>query len=158
MNKKYQWQVDIIINAPLKRVWDAVEDLSLIPKYHPEVRTVEYVSGQTRRAEGVSYKCIVPKGRKGWCIERVVEHIPYEKTTIDFPEDSWGLSRMFSDFVTEINVKSGENDSTIATLVAFYNPKGALTAVMNALFIRRMMRKRALQTLASFKKLVEKQD
>lgn len=158
MNRKFQWEVEININAPLKKVWDAIEDLSLIPQYHPDVRTVEYVSGQTKRAKGVSYKCIVPEGRKGWCIERVIEHIPYQKTTIDFPEDSWGLSRMFSDFVTEIKVRPGENDSTIGTLVAYYNPKRVITRVVNALFLRRVMRKRARQTLAGFKNLVEKQN
>ncbi len=65
MRREPQWNVKIRINAPVAKVWDAIEDLTLIPKYHPDVRSVEYLSGQTKRAEGVTYKCVVPEGRKG---------------------------------------------------------------------------------------------
>lgn len=157
MNKKFQWKIELTVDAPLKKVWDTIEDFSLIPEYHPDVRSVEYVSGQTKRAPGVSYKCVVPEGRKGWCVERVIEHIPYKRTTIDFPEDSWGLSRKFSNFMTEISVHHGENDSTIVTLNAFYVPNGIAIKLINLLFLRRVMRKRAMLTLTGFKKLVENQ-
>ena len=155
MPKKFQWEVDININASLKKVWDSLDDLTLIPKYHPDVRTVEYVSGQTKRAAGVSYKCIVPKGRKGWCIERVIEHIPYQKTSIDFPADSWGISNMFCDFVTDIEVTAIDNSSTRVRLMAYYEPIGFLNNLMNILFIRRMMQRRARSVAKRFKTLIE---
>ncbi len=149
-----QWKVEIRVNAPLEEVWEAIEDLSLIPKYHPEVRHIEYLSGQTKRALGVSYKCIIPEGRKGWCIEQVVEHIPNRKTTVAFPEDSWGMSRMFKDFLAEISVAPGEGDTTILRLGAYYVPRFRVR-LMNFLFIRHMMRKRARLTLEGFRRLVE---
>ncbi len=92
MRREPQWKVEIRVNAPVTKVWDAIEDLTLIPKYHPDVRSVEYLSGQTKRAPGVAYKCVVPEGRKGWCVERVVENIPNRRTSVAFPEDSWGMS------------------------------------------------------------------
>lgn len=155
MPKKFQWQVAVNINASLKKVWDSIDDLTLIPKYHPEVRAVEYLSGQTKRAAGVSYKCIVPQGRKGWCIERVIEHVPYQKTSIDFPADSWGISKMFSDFVTDIEVIAIDNSSTRVRLAAYYEPIGFLINLMNILFMRRVMQRRAKSTAKRFKILIE---
>jgi len=155
MKKKLQWEIEIEVNLPLEKVWDDIDDLTLITSYHPNVRTVEYISGQTKRAAGVSYKCIVPEGRKGWCIEQVVEHIPYEKTTVEFPEDSWGMNRKFSDFATELQVQVIESNRTLVQLRAFYIPKGFLMNLSNILFVRSMMRKRAMLTLIGFKKVVE---
>src|SRR5262245_53047565 len=62
VSRNLQWQVEETIDAPLDRTWAAIEDLSLIPQYHPVVRTVEFPSGFGRRAPGVEYKCIVPTG------------------------------------------------------------------------------------------------
>ncbi len=150
-----QWKVEIRVNAPLEEVWEAIDDLTLIPKYHPEVRHVEYLSGQTKRAPGVRYKCIVPEGRKRWCVEEVVEHIPNRKTTVAFPEDSMGMSRMFDDFLAEVSVAPGEGNTTLVQLSAYYVPLGFKVRLMNFLFIRRMMRKRARLTLEGFRRLVE---
>jgi len=70
-----QWMTDIQINARLGDVWAVIDDLTLVPRYHPEVKLVEYLSGHTRRAPGVTYRCTIPDGpRKGWCVERVIEH------------------------------------------------------------------------------------
>ena len=55
MNPEPQWQVELCINAPIAQVWDAIEDISLIPQYHPEVRSVECLSSTSRRAPGVAY-------------------------------------------------------------------------------------------------------
>lgn len=34
MKKDLQWEVKISINAPVEKVWDATQDISLIPVYH----------------------------------------------------------------------------------------------------------------------------
>jgi uncharacterized protein YndB with AHSA1/START domain len=156
VGKTPQWKVEIQIHAPIDRVWDAVEDISLIPRYHPEVRKVEYLSGSTRRAKGVSYRCVVPDGRTGWCVERVVEHIPREKTTIAFPEDSWGMSQMVDQFLTELTVKDLDTTTTLVRIQAFYVPKTWRARVMNILRLRPVMRRKGLQTLEGLRRLVEK--
>ncbi len=157
MRRKSQWKVEIRINAPVAKVWDAVEDLTLIPKYHPDVRSVEYLSGQTKRAPGVTYKCVVPEGRTGWCVERVVEYIPNQRTSVAVPEDSWGMSQMFDDFLTDLTVEPGEGNTTLVQLQAYYVPRGFKVCVINVLLMRRMMRKRARLTLQGLKRLVEGQ-
>jgi uncharacterized protein YndB with AHSA1/START domain len=156
MTEKLQWEIEAHIRAPVAKVWNAIEDLSLIPKYHPVVRSIECVSGQTRRAPGATYKCVVPDGRQlGWCVERVIENVPNQRMSVSFPEDSWGVSNMFEDFIVETTLESAADGTTRVRLAAFYLPKRLTVRVMNALVIRRMMRKRARQTIHGFKRLVE---
>ncbi|MDD1660261.1 MAG: SRPBCC family protein [Methanomicrobiales archaeon] len=156
VGKTPQWKVEIRIRAPIDRVWNAVEDISLIPRYHPEVREVEYLSDTTRRAKGVSYRCVIPDGRTGWCVERVVEHIPREKTIIAFPEDSWGLNQLIDQFLTELSVEDVDDATTLVRIRAFYVPKTWKARVMNILRLRSRMRRRALQTLEGLRRLLEK--
>jgi uncharacterized membrane protein len=154
--RQLQWQADLIIAAPLEKIWAAVDDLSLIPHYHPVVRRVEFPSGVSRRAPGVEYKCIVPTGpRRGWCVEKVLDHTPLRSTTVGFTDDSWGLSKLIRDFVTEVSVEPRAEAETQVILRGFYTPKGWWGAVLNALVIRRHMRKRADDTLRGFKRLLE---
>ncbi len=151
-----QWKVDVRIDAPVERVWDAIEDLSLIPRYHPVVGSVECEPGRTRRAPGVAYKCIVPEGRhKGWCVERVVEHVPLRRTTVAFSEDSWGMRRMLGEFLAVTTVEAQADGATVVRLEAYYDPPGLRMRLMNTLFVRRIMRKRAMLTIDGFKRLIE---
>lgn len=153
---KPQWEVEMLVSAPLASVWNAVDDLSLIPDYHPEVRHVEFLSGQARRAPGVRYKCVVPEGRRGWCIEKVVEHEPFERTTMVVPEDSWGMGRLLEGFLTEISVEPRGSGETLLRLKAWYRPRGWVMRAVNPLAMRRMMKNRAIRTLDGLRELVER--
>jgi uncharacterized membrane protein len=154
--KHLQWQAEVIVGAPLEKTWAVFDDLSLIPRYHPVVRSVELLSGMSRRASGVEYKCIVPTGsRRGWCIEKVIDHVPLRSSTVAFTDDSWGLSKLVSDFVTEVSVERSGGAMTRVVLRGFYTPKGWWGALLNALFIRRNMRTRAADTLQGAKQLLE---
>jgi hypothetical protein len=156
VSRNLQWQVEETIDAPLDRTWAAFDDLSLIPQYHPAVRTVEFPSGIGRRAPGVEYKCIIPTGpRRGWCVEKVIDHVPLRRSTVAFTADSWGLGKLLDDFVTEIEVEPCEGAKTRVTLRGFYTPKGWRGRILNALVIRRAMRKRASDTVRGFKRLLE---
>jgi len=157
-SKKWQWQVEDVIAVPLERTWAAIDDLSLIPRYHPVVREVEFPTGASRRAPGVEYKCVVPAGpRRGWCVEKVVDHIPLRSSTVAFTADSWGIGSLLDDFVTEIAVETFEETKTRVTLRGFYAPKGWRGWLFNVLVIRRTMRKRARDTVRGLKRLLEGQ-
>lgn len=151
-----QWETRVRVEAPLVQVWDAVEDLSLIPEYHPEVRNVQFLSGDVRRRQGVRYKCVIPRGRKGWCVEEVVAHEPLARTTVAFTEDSWGMARRLRDFVTEISVEPEGSAATQLRLRAWYRPSGLGARLANPVFLRRAMRRRADATLRGLKALVER--
>jgi hypothetical protein len=47
-----------------------------------EVRKVDLLSGRSTRAIGVKYRCTIPEGRRGSCIEEVVDYIPGRRIRI----------------------------------------------------------------------------
>ena len=152
---QFQWRTSVTVCAPSERVWAIVDDISLIPKYHPEVRHVDLLSGQGTRAIGVKYQCTIPAGRRGSCVEEVVDYVPGKRTATAFPEDTWGMSKMFAGFVVEtVLVPHGESE-TVLVLEAYYEPIGWKTRLLNVLFLRRLMARRALRTIKGIKRLAE---
>jgi uncharacterized protein YndB with AHSA1/START domain len=149
-----QWHTATTIAAPPARVWAIVDDLTLIPAYHPEVRHVELLSGAKTRALGVRYRCTIPEGRKGTCIEEIVAYEPGSRFVTAFPEDSWGLSRHLADFTVEAVVEPAPGGTRVA-LSAYYRPRSLLVKLLNPLGLRRLMARRAAQTMAGIKRLVE---
>ena len=137
MKRRVQWRAAVTINAPKEKVWDATEDISLIPSYHPDVGRVELLSANSRRVPGVEYQCFVTEGpRKGNCVERVTESIPYQKTVTLSVSDTWGLTKLVRDFVTETILSSTGNQTTTVTMLGYYEPADFKARVMNLLFIR----------------------
>ena len=158
MKKKLQWEVKVIINAPVEKVWDATQDISMISTYHPEVEKVELLSGNAKRAPGVEYKCIIPEGkpRSGSCVEKVIENVKYEKTVTLAVEDTWGLSKMLKDYITDVTFEKKDNNTTILHMLGYYEPIGLKVRIMNILFLKRVMKKRGRNVLMGVKDLVEK--
>ena len=155
MRGPFQWSTSVTISASPDRVWAIVADISLIPQYHPEVRKVDLLSGQSTWAIGVKYRCIIPEGRKGSCVEEVIECIPGQRMATAFLEDTWGISKMFADFVVEtVLVPHGDHETGLV-LEAYYEPIGWRTRLMNILFLRRLMVRRALRTIKGIKRLAE---
>ena len=72
-----------------------------------------------------------------------------------FSEDSWGLCRMFSEFLAETTLEPLGDNETVVRLKAYYTPMGLKMRLMHALVMRRMMRKRAMSTLDGLKRLIE---
>ena len=155
MKGRFQWQTSVVVRAPRESVWAVVDDISLIPQYHPEVRKVELLSGASTRAVGVRYRCTIPEGRKGSCVEEVVACVPGERMTTAFPEDTWGIGKMLSDFVVEAILEPHGDRETRLVLEAAYEPVGWKTKLANALFLRRLMARRARRTLEGIKRFVE---
>jgi len=155
MKGQFQWQAKVRINASANQVWEIIDDITLIPHYHPEVGKVDLLSGQKTRAAGVKYQCNILEGRKGTCVEEVVEYIPNEKFSTAVPEDSWGLSKMLADFIVDTTVISQGENFTILQFDAYYNPVGLKNRLLNVLLLRLVMRKRALKTMAGIKHLAE---
>ena len=155
MTAPLQWQTTLAVDAPPERVWAVVDDITRIPEYHPDVRSVELLSGTRTRAAGVRYRCNVPEGRKGSCVEEVTEYVPGSRFVTAFPEDTWGLSEQLANFTVEAAVASDAPGKAVLTLRAFYQPRGLITRLLNRVFMRRLMAKRAQETLAGIKRLVE---
>jgi uncharacterized protein YndB with AHSA1/START domain len=155
MRGRLQWRTSVIIAASRNRVWSVADDITLIPRYHPEVRKVDLLSGHRNREIGARYRCTIPEGRKGSCVEEVVDCVPGERMATAFSEDTWGISRMLRDFVVETVLVPRGPYETALVLEAYYEPVGLKSKFLNALFLRRMMKRRAFQTLEGLKRLVE---
>jgi uncharacterized protein YndB with AHSA1/START domain len=91
MNAPRHWQTEVRIAASPERVWAIVDDITLIPEYHPDVGRVDLLSDARTRRAGVRYRCTILEGRKGNCVEEVTEYVAGSRFTTAFPEDTWGL-------------------------------------------------------------------
>lgn len=156
MNQKPQWTVEIVVYAPLNRVWEACDDITQIPRYHPEVGKVDLIAGQVKRSLGVKYQCNVLDGRRaGNCVEEVVGYEPERMLATRMVSDTWGIDRMFANFIVESTVSSLTETSTILRFEAFYEPIGMKNRILNALFLRRAIRKRSMAVMLGIKGIVE---
>ena len=156
MNQEAQWTVEIVVDAPLNRVWELAEDITLIPQYHPEVDKVDLIAGQAKRSVGVKYQCNILDGRRaGSCVEEVVAYEPERLVATEMVSDTWGIDRMLSDFRVVSTVSRHTETSTILKFQAFYEPVGLKNRLLNALFLRRALRRRSLAVMNGIKRVVE---
>jgi len=156
MNQKAQWTVEIVVDAPLKRVWEVANDITLIPQYHPEVDKVDLIAGQAKRSLGAKYRCNILEGRRaGSCVEEVVAYEPERMVATEMVSDTWGIDRMLSDFRVVSTVSRHTETSTILKFQAFYEPVGLKNRLLNALFLRRALRRRSLAVMNGIKRVVE---
>jgi uncharacterized protein YndB with AHSA1/START domain len=157
MNQQAQWTAELVVNAPLKRVWEVVDDVTLIPRYHPEVDTVDLIAGQARRAVGTKYQCNILEGRRaGSCVEEVLAYEPERMVVTGMVSDTWGIDKMLADFRVESTVSRRTETSTVLRFEAFYKPVGLKFRVLNALFLRRVLRRRSLAVMKGIKDVAER--
>ena len=157
MKGKFQWKEEITINASSDEVWSIINDISLIPQYHPEVDSVDLIDGQRQRSTGSRYQCNVMHGNgKGSCIEEVVESIPGIKVSTFMGKDSWGIDKMLKDFIVDTTLISQPNKRTVLRFEAFYNPMGMINRFLNLVILRRKTRKRSHEVMSGIKRLAEK--
>jgi len=156
MDQEAQWTVEIVVDAPLQRVWEIAEDITLIPQYHPEVGKVDLIGGQAKRSLGAKYQCNILDGRRaGSCVEEVVAYEPERMFATAMVSDTWGIDRMLADFRVEATVSRRTETSTILKFQAFYKPMGLKYRLLNALFLRRALRRRSLAVMKGIKRVVE---
>ena len=156
MNHEAQWTVEIVVDAPLNRVWELAEDITLIPQYHPEVDKVDLFAGQAKRSLGAKYQCNILHGRRaGSCVEEVVAYEPERMLATRMVSDTWGIDRMLTDFTVVSTVSRRTETSTILKFQGFYEPVGWKYRLLNALFLRRALRRRSLAVMNGIKRVVE---
>jgi ligand-binding SRPBCC domain-containing protein len=110
MTSPLQCTSQVIIDAPLEKVWAFNMDITQLERYHPRTDVVTYLTGQTTREVGAEYQCNVLEGPdKGSCVERITEIIPLKQFTTTIPRDTWGISSLFENFeaVTRFDVLDG---------------------------------------------------
>jgi len=153
MRPKFQSRQEVIIHAPLEKVWGLNMDLSRIAEYHPRVNQVDLISGKQFRETGVSYQCHMADG-KNTCVEKDIEIIPMQKLVTVFPEDTMGLAKLLPDYVVESNLsKVGEN-ATRVEMAHYYSSSRWMVMLLN-FYIKRKIARETQDTLNAMKKWIE---
>lgn len=129
---------EIMINAPVSKVWSVITDINLLPKINPGVVSVK----GTMNKQGETRTCEMDnKGRKGTMTERLIELVPEQKTVWTIEEDTMGMKKMLSGtrfcFYLE---KQGDHQTKLIN-ESYYQPNSFMGKMMNIFMMKSMMGK-----------------
>ncbi len=130
MQPPFQSKQEVIINAPLEAVWSYSMDLTKIPEFHPRVVKVDLLSGKTLREPGASYRCHLAGGKHS-CVEKDIEIIPLEKIVTVLPEDTFGISKILSDYRVETTFQTLGPRSTRVEISHYYSTTNLKAKLLN---------------------------
>ena len=120
----------VVIDAPVEAVWSFSMDLKKIPEFHPRVFKVDLIDGKAFREPGVSYQCHL-SGGKHTCVEKDIEIVPLEKIVTVFPEDTFGISRILTDYTVETTFCKLEDASTRVEICHYYSTTSLKAKILN---------------------------
>jgi len=144
---------EVIINAPLEAVWSFSMDLTKIPEFHPRVVKVDLLSGKTLREPGASYQCHL-SGGKHTCIEKDIEIIPLQKIVTILLDDTFGISKILSDYRVETTLqKLGQLSTKMA--ISHYYSTTTLKAKLFNLIAKGEIARDTQATLNAIKAVIE---
>jgi hypothetical protein len=153
MRPKFQSKQEVLINAPVEKVWEYMQDLSKIVEFHPRVNKVDFVSGKQYREAGVAYQCHLIDG-KNTCLEKDLEIVPMEKIATVLPEDTMGLSKILTDYLVETIFTKVDEKTTKMEFYHFYS-SSTLKVKLIKLFALKKIARESQDTLNAIKKAIE---
>ncbi len=125
--------------TPLEAVWSFSMDLRKIPEFHPRVFKVDLIDGKAFREPGVSYQCHLAGG-KHTCIEKDIEIVPFEKIVTVMPEDTFGISRILSNYTVETTFRRLGDASTKVEISHYYSTTSLKAKLLNLIAKGRIAR------------------
>lgn len=153
MKPPFRSKQEVIINAPLQDVWAFSMDLTKIPVFHPRVVKVDLLSGKAHREPGVAYQCHLVGG-KHTCIEKDIEVIPMEKIITVLAEDTFGISKILSDYVVETTFHPVSDSSTQVEISHYYSTRTFKAKLVN-LIARWKITRETQAMLNAVKRVIE---
>jgi len=144
---------EVIINAPLEAVWSFSMDLTKIPEFHPRVVKVDLVSGKNFREPGASYRCHL-SGGKHTCVEKDIEIVPLQKIVTVLPQDTFGISKILSDYTVETTFQPLGHRSTRVEISHYYSTTTLKAKLLN-LIARGKIARETRATLNAAKARIE---
>jgi hypothetical protein len=153
MRPPFRSKQEIIINAPVEAVWAFNMDLKNIEKFHPRVSKVDLIDGKVFREAGVSYQCHLSDG-KNLCIEKDIEIVPMEKVVTVLPQDTFGVSKILSDYTVETTLQKVGDSVTRIEISHFYSTPTLKAKLLNLIAKGRIGRE-TQETLEAMKAAIE---
>ena len=114
-------------------------DLRRISEFHPRVWKVDLISGKAFREAGVAYQCHLIGG-KHTCVEKDIEIVPMERIVTILPEDSFGISKILSDYTVETRLQRLGDFATEVEISHFYSTKTLKAWLLNLIARRKIAR------------------
>jgi carbon monoxide dehydrogenase subunit G len=154
---KLQGKDEIIIDAPLERVWRLIGDSTELVNWGPPVRKVE-VLGPSGRAEGLNSRRRVDAdfdGKAGFFVERRTDHVDGRRIEYLIEEESFGIFRVMSEPGFAMEIEEAGPGRTRVVWSFFHNTKGVLGALLNPFVILRQQRRNRLAALQALKSYAE---
>ncbi len=133
---KLQIRKSILIDATLDQTWDVLLDAHQLPRWMPAVDEV-LESDARREGLGSQRRCQARlAGKSGTIVEKVVDHVPGRSIRYGVIEDTFGMSKMFSDYSFELSTETidGRTQVTIST---YYDPKNFIVSLLNKAMMKR---------------------
>jgi hypothetical protein len=130
MRPPFRSKQEVVINASLEAVWAFSMDLTKIPTFHPRVLKVDLLSGKGQREPGVAYRCHL-LGGKHTCVEKDIEIVPMERIVTVLPEDTFGISKILSDYVVDTTFHRMSDSSTRVEISHYYSTKTVKAKLLN---------------------------
>ncbi len=128
-------------------------DLTKIPEFHPRVYKVDLIDESAVRGVGVSYQCCL-SGGKHTCIEKDVEIVPLEKIVTVLPHDTFGISKILSDYTVETTFQKLGDSSTKVEISHYYSTPTLKSKLLN-LIAKGKIGRETHDTLSAAKALIE---
>jgi Polyketide cyclase / dehydrase and lipid transport len=153
MKPPFRSKQKVVIDAPLQEVWAFSMDLTKIPTFHPRVVKVDLLSGKAHREPAVAYQCHLVGG-KHTCIEKDIEIVPMEKIITVLPEDTFGISKILSDYMVETTFHCMSDSSTRVEISHYYSTRTFKAKLLN-LIARWKIGRETQDMLNAVKRVIE---
>ena len=153
-----QGRDEIIVAAPVTKIWSLISDSFRLPEWGPPVRSVD-VLGEFRDPERLGSRRRVHAefdGKRGHFVEVRTEHEEGRKIAYLIEEETFGLFKVMSRPGFSLEIEPAGKDATRVVFSFFHEPKGLLGSLLNVLVIRRAQRKNRLAALVSLKERGER--
>ncbi len=166
----FQGEDEIIINAPIEKVWHHISDSKALEKWGPPVREVTVIDfpeklGSRRIVVGeftpsgavitTEESAKVKKKKVAHFHERRIEHVEGRKIGYRIEEEDIGIFNAITEVGYTTELESLGPNKTRVVWKFFHHPKGIFGHIMNRLFILRQQRKNRRGALESLKQYAE---
>ena len=151
LTRSVQGRDEIVVKASRETIWRILTDTARLPEWAPMVK---HTNGIQETLDAVRQCDVEFDGRPGKVTERCCEFRPHERIAWVMEQDSFGFSRMLSDFGFGFTLIPLDGSTRLIN-DSFWQPKHLLASLMSRFMMRPKIRRIRQQVLRNLKQLAE---